>query len=173
MNSAMTKSSSPWIWLILLVTLILTWYTMQDDDISETVQARNIALSSRVKSEATSLTPSLQLQARKSFKSGTDIFSDEKPVRIINNNNPKPAQKIIPILAPLPFKYIGRWKDDAGLQVLLEAHGEVLTVKSGDVLLSRYQVQSIQETAFNIVIEFLTMPENQKQILQVGKAKDE
>lgn len=146
---------------------------MQDDDISETVQDRNIALSSRVKSEATSLTPSLQLQARKSFKSGTDIFNDEKPVRIINNYNPKPAQKIIPILAPLPFKYIGRWKDDAGLQVLLEAHGEVLTVKSGDVLLSRYQVQSIQETAFNIVIEFLTMPENQKQILQVGKAKDE
>lgn len=176
MSSATTKAFSPWLWLTLLATLALTWFAAQEDDTVEIVQPKKSLL--KTDNRSVDVTQSdqqnLRLLPRKSFESDTDIFAVERPRPTFTPVVTKaPVEKIAPVLAPLPFKYIGRWKDENGLQVLLEANGEVLTVNTGDVLLGRYQVQNIQENAFNIVVEFLTMPENQKQLLQVGKAKDE
>lgn len=177
MSRTAENKFSPWLWLLLCVTLALTWTVNQQDDAVDVVQPKkNLKRENRTESDfsAQNSTQDLQLSARKSFESHTDLFAVVRPKPVFIPNVVKaPVQKMAPILPPLPFKYIGRWKDDAGLQVLLETNGEVLTVKTGDVLLNRYQVQNIQETTFNIVVEFLTMPENQKQILQVGKAKDE
>ena len=149
----------------------------QDDTMDVVQPKKNLARENRTELvfSAQNNTQDLQLSARKSFESHTDLFAAVRPKPVfIPSVVKEPLQKkMAPVLPPLPFKYIGRWKDEAGLQVLLETNGEVLTVKTGDVLLNRYQVQIIQETAFNIVVEFLTMPENQKQILKVGKAKDE
>lgn len=176
MSSAPTKTFSPWLWLILLATLALAWFAAQEDDTVEIVQPKKMLLKtgSRLADVVQIDQQNLRLLPRKSFENETDIFAAERPRPIFSPVAVRaPVEKVAPVLAPLPFKYIGRWKDESGLQVLLEVGGEVLTAKTGDVLLGRYQVQSIQETAFNIVVAFLTMPENQQQYLQVGKAKDE
>lgn len=173
MSEVRTQSFASWIWLLLLATLGLTWYTSQQDEDVPIVQPKKSEIVAHVESQPDLPTAALQLLARKSYESNTDIFGVEKPAPKIVPRIKVPVEKVVPILPPLPFKYIGRWKDESGMQVLLEANGEVLTAKAGDTLLGRYQVKNIQETAFNVVIEFLTLPENQQQNLQVGKTKDE
>jgi hypothetical protein len=68
---------------------------------------------------------------------------------------------------PLPFKYLGRMQAGSGNGVMLNVQGEVTPIKQDDMLLGQYKVQSITEAGTNLQIQFLYLPLNQIQTLNV------
>ncbi len=158
--------------LACIVTLFLTWQTYQADVEQGTVLPTRVL--SEVKDDAVLATNEyvdLALPNRASVPLTADLFARQyvkpKPKPFFKKRTSKPAPKnVVPPPPPLPFKYVGLWKDNSQQAVMLDYRGELLVVKQGDVVANRYKVEAINESAGRIQIKFLLMSLDKIQTLQ-------
>ncbi len=158
--------------LAAIVTLGLTWQTYQDETRVEMVLPTRVLSEGPSHTESTEGHASLMLPDRVLTPLTADLFARQyvkpKVYKKRVYRKPPPRKKTIP---PLPFKYVGRWQDKDNQAIMLDHRGEMLVVKQGDVVANRYKVESIDESAGRIQIQFLEMSLNKTQTLQarVGK----
>jgi hypothetical protein len=156
----------------LLITLWLTWQTGQNNvpALSEPTRSTSSDTSSQLANSVTSDIGQFKRIARTMIISEVNLFAS--PViksfkkRIVQNKTlVKPAQ----IAPPLPFKYIGSFKDEVNTKVFIDVAGEVTAVKNGQLINAQYKVINVQKN----VIHFLYLPLNQKQTMFIGKTNHE
>jgi len=184
LSSMVIEKNNKWLLGGLILTLILTW-RMSTQDVSE-----QTVLPSRVLAK-TNNHPSAQFPAhdfqsfhknvvlseklniRKSYESKTDLFALSENIEAPQEKNQNNVKPQVVVLTPLPFKYIGRWKDQTQTLVILTMNDEVVSAKVGDTIFNQYQLQEITENAQGLTMAFLNQNVHQTQILQVGKAENE
>jgi hypothetical protein len=162
-----------------LATLWLTWKTYENAEPIATVLPTRVVSASREKipviaeSEQIDLAP----QRRPLIALTGDLFSPQKIklTKSIHAHTLPPPKAVAP---PLPFKYMGRWQDSDKRTVLIDYQGEVIAIKEGDIIANQYKVVAINELSGSdspgiIQIQFLMMPLNQIQTMQVGGANHE
>ena len=161
----------------LLVTLALTWHSYrQETNAAVSLPTRVVSASSVRAPDRLPKTPAvdLTLTQRDLVDSTEDLFSSAYVPPVVVRQPQKSVPKAAaPVAPPLPFKYVGRWKDSQDQLVMLSVNDEVLSAKQGDVLLNQYVVQTIAELPQGLQMTFLYRPLNQTQQLFVGKAHDE
>lgn len=175
----MNMTRSWLVWGALIATLFFTW-RINVDDVQTTVMPTRVLADTTLKSEpfttvdhAKKSDLSKKLELRKPYENRVDLFAlpqDELEERGINRQKVKP-QPIL--LSPLPFKFVGRWKDQTQMLVLFSMNDEIVSAKEGDTIFKQYQVLSISEQPQGLSISFLNKLFHQTQILQVGKSQDE
>ncbi len=153
--------------LAAIVTLGLTWQTYQDETEAEVVLPTRVLSEEPGSVEVVENHASLALPNRALIPLTADLFAEQyvkpKVYKKRVYRKPPPRKKVIP---PLPFKYIGRWQDKNNQAIMLDHRGEMLVVTQGDVVANRYKVESINESAGRIQIQFLEMTLNKTQTLQ-------
>lgn len=159
------------LWGSLLLTLWLVWKTEPDEAVVTipTHRAKQMTSSAQPVTNQSVL----NIVQRETMPSMATLFESaalEAQAKTLKKSNVKPPPPAAP---PLPFQYLGRWKEDGKLTVMLLADDEVLTAKQGDALLNNYQLTELSETTAGLHIGFLFHPLKQLQYLEVGKAKDE
>lgn len=164
------------IWGTLLVTIGLTWQTMQqrpEGDFEYGLNNTTFANRPVIENTALATKTILQLQSRAFVPSANNLFdvavAQYKEESVDLSVLPQVSSNIIP---PLPFKYIGRWQDASKQRIMLEHQGEVLTLKEGDEV-GDYQLVNVDETLEAILVEFIYRPLNEKQMLKVGMTPNE
>ncbi len=175
------KKSNAWIlWGGLFLTLILTWRMSTHDASEQTVLPIRILAQTNIPLQMRDIQPFQQsigenekLTLRKSYESISDLFALAEVKEEPAETNRKKSQVQPIIVPPLPFKYIGRWKDQTQTLVLLSMNDEIISAKVGDTIFNKYQLQNVTENAQVLTLQFLNQPFHQTQILQVGKAQDE
>jgi hypothetical protein len=75
---------------------------------------------------------------------------------------PEPA----PQAPPLPFQFLGRYKDAGQVAIFLQHADQNLVVRVGDVLQGQYKVESLTDTALHLIY----LPLNQPQTLTLSAA---
>lgn len=151
-----------------VVTLALTWQTFQENQSTETVLPTRVVSQAQV-IQSPSIDPEIDLVLanRPLVPSTGDLFA--KPKRAKAKVVKRTYRKAVPqevAVPPLPFSYIGRWQDKDKRVIMLDHRGEILMVQEGDVIANQYKVESIDETAGHIQINFLMMSLNKTQSLQ-------
>lgn len=168
----MTANKKTWmLWGALIITLWLVWKTEPSDDLAV------VKPSSRLDSHLTEVHSNasqgqLALVARKPMPSVGNLFTTPivAPAEQLKKTATKPPPPMAP---PLPFKYLGRWKENGLLTVMLLANDEVMAVKQGDQLLNAYEVKELTESNSGLMVGLMYLPLKQMQFLDVGKAKNE
>ncbi len=158
--------------LACIVTLFLTWQTYQADVDDGTVLPTRVL--SEVRDNAapeSNMHIDSALPDRVTVPFTADLFAKQyvkpKPKQSFKKRRSKPAPRnVAPPPPPLPFKYVGLWKDKSQQAVMLDYRGELLVVKQGDVVANRYKVEAIDESAGRIQIKFLLMSLDKIQTLQ-------
>ena len=153
----------------LVVTLWLTWHGIQKDkemEISQPTRVLNTSQRDTKVFEAID-NKKLQLKIRNIPSSTENLFSTQHQAitPTIRTTTFKASESVAPIAPPLPFKYLGRMFAGSGSGVMLNVQGEVTPIQIGDVLLGQYKVQSIQDSAGALQIQFLYLPLKQIQTL--------
>ena len=161
------------------VTLYLTWAALKSHDsaaiVLPTRTLSKASLPAKVMDKTASFNLQTSLQARDLVALTGDLFAAPKVVtyapKPIVNFKPKPVSEAtapppIPIAPPLPFKYFGRFQDDAKNTVLIDYRGDVIPIKVGDIVANQYKVLAINQSANSVQIQFLMMPLNQIQTMQ-------
>ncbi len=162
-----------------VVTLYLTWAALKTDDAAEialpTRTLFSASLPAKSAEKLASFNLQTKLQKRELVPLTGDLFYAPKVVtyvpKQVANTNPKPVPVVvlpppIPVAPPLPFKYFGRFQDDAKNTVLIDYRGDVIPIKVGDIVANQYKVLAINESANSVQIQFLMMPLNQIQTMQ-------
>ena len=162
----------------LLCTLALTWHSYrQEASATLSLPTRTVTAASLHQANHVTSVPKLDLvlNQRVPVESTADLFSSAYVPPPPVKRTQKTTQKVsVAAVAPaLPFKYVGRWRDNQDELVMLSVNDEVLPAKRGDVLLHQYVVQSITEQPQGLSITFLYRPLNQTQQLLVGNAHNE
>lgn len=172
-----TNTKSILLTAALLITLALTWHSYrQETNAAVSLPTRVVTASSRPAPESLPKPSAaiLTLSKRDLIDSTEDLFSSTYVPPVVVRQPKKIVPKAAaPVAPPLPFKYVGRWKDSQDQLVMLSVNDEVLSAKQGDVLLNQYVVQTIAELPQGLQMTFLYRPFNQTQQLFVGKAHDE
>jgi len=172
----MTRQSL-FIWGALLVTMWLSWDSYQHQQLQENSaklvlptrvlspqQTQQQAVNQKVSVAGDSST--LQLSIRQAMPSQIDLFAAPKQIVEIPTKTPRqPVQAALPIAPPLPFKFLGRIDTGDSKGVLLNVNNEVMPIKTGDILLGQYVVQTISESEAGVQVQFLYQPLNQVQTL--------
>jgi len=156
-----------------MVTLGLTWQTYQEDQSAGTVLPTRVLATPENKAQAALAVSAAQddtlvLLDRALVPLTGDLFAKPyvkpkpKPVfkRVVRRAAPKP------VIAPLPFKYIGRWQDKDKQAVMLDYRGEMLVAKQGDIVAGRYKLEAISESAGRMQLTFLEMTSNKRQTMR-------
>lgn len=162
-----------------LATLWLTWKTYENAEPIATVLPTREVSASREKMPA--MTESSQidftLQKRPLIALTGDLFSPQK-IKLTKSIHAHALPLSQAIAPPLPFKYMGRWQDSDKRAVLIDYQGEVIAIKEGDIIANQYKVVAINELSGSdspsiMQIQFLMIPLNQIQTMQVGGANHE
>ncbi len=158
----------------LVITLGLTWWTSRDDKsvaVSLPTREASPEAARQYRHLAQDIVGgSLHLTKRPLVGMQSDLFEAEKLL------TPQPSRShvvtrkpAVPAVPPLPFKYLGRWQDSASQTVSLDYQGDILTVQAGDIIASgQYKLVTIEESAAGLQIQFLNIPLNKIQLLQIG-----
>ncbi len=162
-----------------LATLWLTWKTYEGaEPIAAALPSRVVSASrDKMPAMAESKQIDLALHKRPLIALTGDLFSPPKvqPTKALHAHAVPPPKAIAP---PLPFKYMGRWQDSDKRAVLIDYQGEVIAIKEGDIIANQYKVVAISESSGNdspsiMQIQFLMIPLNQIQTMQIGGANHE
>lgn len=176
-----TASSSPWIWLVLVITLALTaWMVISDSNTVssdiELAQADNSPrpstynrknnkvklLDNESKTDTTDLIPWQSLKREANSQTIQDLFKAHSWVVVAPTPKFKPAPPPPPTAPPAPFAYIGKLEDGAnGTQIFLAENNKIYTVVIGQNINPLWRLDG--EDANNIKMTFL--PLNLPQIL--------
>jgi len=77
---------------------------------------------------------------------------------------PPPAAPAPPTAPPLPFTYLGRFRDEGKAVIFLVKDDRVLTVKEGDLIEGNYRVEGIVGSRLDLTY----LPLDIKQTLNIG-----
>lgn len=156
--------------IVLIVTLALTWQTLQEEQNVETVLPTRVVAAEQNKPHVhTQQHTDLTLVDRPLVPLAGDLFAAPKriePKAVKRIYRKQAAQNKLVAVPPLPFRYMGRWQDKEAQAVMLDYRGEVLVVKQGDIVANEYKVEAIDESAGRLQIRFLIMSLNKTQTLQ-------
>lgn len=72
-----------------------------------------------------------------------------------------------PTMPPLPFSYLGKFIDGENVVVFLSSADQNFAVREGDVVNGNYRIDEIAPPTMTITY----LPLNQKQTLEIGRAK--
>ncbi len=161
----MSLTKSQWVLAAAsLVTLVLTWQaSKKEGDVDASLPTR--VLSTNQQSVSSPIVQ-LSLPARALVPLKSDLFAQPYVA-------PPPARRaptltaFKPVAPPLPFKYVGRWQDADKSAVMIDYQGEIIPIKQGDVVAGQYKVLSINDSLDGLQIQFLMIPLNQTQTMQV------
>ncbi|MDD2742185.1 MAG: hypothetical protein PHV02_07920 [Rhodocyclaceae bacterium] len=87
-----------------------------------------------------------------------------KPVAVNTEVEPPPSPPLAP---PLPFRFLGRYKDAGQSVVFLQYNDQSLVVRQGDTLGEQYKVEKLDGTTLSLRY----LPLNQIQSLDVGSSQ--
>ncbi len=152
---------------ILLLTLWLSWQNYHQD-------AEKIVLVKQMTNKhMDTVTESFTLTPRQFTRSVANLFvaTSNHRSRHAMVSTPELAITQTPQAPPLPFKYIGRWKDTQGSHFFIDVAGEVVAIKTGQMLTPEYRVIEVKDKLDKAEIVFLYLPLNEKQTMQIGKNK--
>lgn len=170
-----TASSSPWIWVVLVITLALTtWMAISDNnsvssDI-ELAKTENSAqsntynrkknkvklLDSESKIDATDLIPWQSLKREANSQTIQNLFKTHSWVVAAPTPKFKPAPPPPPTAPPAPFAYIGKLEDGAnGTQIFLVENNKIYSVVIGQNINPLWRLDG--EDANNIKMTFLPL----------------
>ena len=161
----MSLTKSQWILVAAsLVTLVLTWQaSKKESDVTASLPTR--VLSAKQQNVASPIVQ-LSLPARALVPLKNDLFA--QPYVAPPPARRAPMQAVFkPVAPPLPFKYVGRWQDTDKSAVMIDYQGEIIPIKQGDVVAGQYKVVSINDSPSGLQIQFLMIPLNQTQTMQV------
>lgn len=180
------KQRKLWLGAALLGTLALTAYVSTFEDTPEVDAghlSKRVTSSSQPHQSTTTklaVTHSSGYSERKMSEPLQDIFLRQKKEEVVAA--PKPVIKpeviqpvvvappvVLPPAAPsapaLPFKYIGKYSDQAGLVVFLGYNGKNLMIKAGDVIQQTYRVDEIKPPTLTLTY----LPMDVRQVMNIGE----
>jgi len=77
---------------------------------------------------------------------------------------PPPAPPARPTAPPLPFTYLGRYRDEGKAVIFLVKDDRILTVREGDIIEGNYRVDGIKGSTLDLTYQ----PLDTKQTLNIG-----
>lgn len=156
-----------------VVTLYFSWSALKSEDSAEiALPTRTLAatsLPSQISAEKVDFSLQTSTQKRALVPLTDDLFASPKPEKPVLKSPARAAKMLAPpppIAPPLPFTYLGRWQDDDKNTVMIDYQGEVIAIKTGDIVANIYKVVDIKESANSVQVQFLMMPLNQLQTMQ-------
>lgn len=180
-----TTSSSPWVWVVLIITLALTaWMATNGDknttdeiELAKTDNASQPRVSHRQRStvkllnnaskiESTNLIPWQALKREANSQNIKDLFKSHSWVIAAPTPKFKPAPPPPPTAPPAPFAYIGKLENgENGTQVFLSENNKIYAVVVGENINQLWRLDS--EDSNNIQMTFL--PLNLPQVLSKNR----
>jgi hypothetical protein len=178
-------SSSPWIWVVLIITLALTaWMatngdnnTTNDVELAKTDNASQPRVSHRQRNtvkllnndskiESINLIPWQALKREANSQNIKDLFKSHSWVVAAPAPKFKPAPPPPPTAPPAPFAYIGKLENgENGTQVFLSENNKIYAVAEGENINQLWRLDS--EDSNHIQMTFL--PLNLPQVLSKNR----
>lgn len=184
------KSTLPWLWPVLLVTLAVTVWTAANDEVDETevdtlletpaeTQAQQpvarlhqqvVAIDTNTPLLAADTSQPLEMLAQRNDTAAVvDVFKvhswEVLPPKVIS----KPAPPAPPVAPPAPYTYMGKLEQSAQLtHYLLIANNKTYAVKMGEVLDRQWRLE--REDSQRLYLTYLpldlpqTLAKNAKQM---------
>jgi hypothetical protein len=179
------STTSPWIWLVLIITVALTAWTALQTDKSVDDETDLVIADSRSEhrqihtnkdeeklarnesnTEANDLIPKQALKREADLKHIKDLFPIHSWVVIPPAKKVKPMPPPPPVAPPAPFAYIGKLEDGpSGTRIFLADNSKVYSIAKGEKINNLWRLDN--EDSNNVYMTFI--PLNLPQVLNKAR----